>query len=102
VSENENANCRAYKRGNGVQAKEHAAMTKEQPAKRNKTKTVAINDPEHRKGEPNVLGGSQSDHWNNVLANQALQALWVGNSDEGPRERQIAERQELMSLLRSM
>ena len=28
------------------------------------------------------VGGSQSDDWNNVLANQALQSLWIKHSDE--------------------
>ena len=35
------------------------------------------------------IGGSQSDHWNNTLANQALQALWPKNSPE-ERDRQLS------------
>jgi hypothetical protein len=35
------------------------------------------------------IGGSQSDHWNNTLANQALQALWLRSSQE-ERDRQLS------------
>ena len=37
--------------------------------------------PDHRKGKLKNIGGSQSDHWNLLLANQATQALWLSNSD---------------------
>ena len=36
------------------------------------------------------IGGSASNDWNNVLANQALDTLWVKYSDAGQRDRQIA------------
>jgi hypothetical protein len=29
-----------------------------------------------------VIGGSRSDHWNNVLANQTVQALWLPSDPE--------------------
>jgi hypothetical protein len=38
---------------------------------------VVTNDPEDRKGRLKRLGGSHSDHWNNVLANQTANALWL-------------------------
>jgi hypothetical protein len=41
---------------------------------------VVADDPDDRGGRLKDLGGSQSDRWNNVLANQAMQALWVKNS----------------------
>ena len=56
-------------------------MTKSKVKKANEPTTVVANDPEDRKGALNTNGGSQSDHWNNTLANQAVQALWVKNSD---------------------
>src|SRR6202022_3210605 len=34
------------------------------------------------------VGGSQSDDWNHVLGNQALQSLWIKHSDNEVRQRQ--------------
>jgi hypothetical protein len=34
------------------------------------------------------IGGSLSDSWNNLLADQAVQALWIKNSDQAGREKQ--------------
>ena len=34
------------------------------------------------------IGGSQSDDWNHVLGNQAIQSLWIEQSDNEVRERQ--------------
>jgi hypothetical protein len=34
------------------------------------------------------IGGSHSDHWNNVLANQTIQVLWLTNSDPEIEKRQ--------------
>jgi hypothetical protein len=50
--------------------------------------TVVADDPSDRKGALKAIGGSQSDGWNNVLANQALHSLWLGNSDQQAREHQ--------------
>jgi hypothetical protein len=36
------------------------------------------------------IGGSQSDHWNQVLAIQALQALWLKHSDKQTCEQQYS------------
>ena len=33
-------------------------------------------------------GGSQSDDWNHVLGNQAIQSLWIKQSDMEVRQRQ--------------
>lgn len=54
----------------------------------NAPKTLVANDPEDRKGRLKVLGGSESDHWNNILANQALQSLWLKNSSQEDRDKQ--------------
>jgi hypothetical protein len=48
-------------------------MNAKKPA--NTPTTVVANDPDDRKGRLKNIGGSQSDHWNNILANQAVQAL---------------------------
>ena len=65
-------------------------MTKKKPAKGNKPTTVVANDPDDRKGTLKTVGGSQSDHWNNTLANQAVQALWMKNSDAAERDCQLS------------
>ena len=62
-------------------------MNGKKPA--NTPTTVVANDPDDRKGRLRNIGGSQSDHWNNVLGNQAVQALWVKNSSQEERERQL-------------
>jgi hypothetical protein len=43
-----------------------------------------------RTGSLRDIGGSQSDCWNNTLANQAVQALWFGNSDAETRQKQLS------------
>lgn len=53
-------------------------------------KPILADDPEDRKGRLKDIGGSQSDHWNNTLANQALQALWLKNSSPEDRDRQLS------------
>src|SRR5262245_34053060 len=50
--------------------------------------TIDISDAESRKGTQKALGGSQSDHWNVILANQAANTLWTRHSDDEIRERQ--------------
>ena len=65
-------------------------MTKSKVKKANEPTTVVANDPEGRKGVLKTIGGSQSDHWNNILANQVVQALWVSNSDAQKRDRQLS------------
>ena len=52
-----------------------------------KRPTVVMNDPADRRGELKTIGGSQSDNWNNLLANQAVRALWIQHSDSETRDR---------------
>ena len=63
-------------------------MTAKKPA--NTPTTVVADDPEDRKGRLKNIGGSQSDHWNNTLANQAVQALWLKNSSAEERDKQLS------------
>lgn len=65
-------------------------MTKRRAKGEQEAKTEVANDPEDRKGALKSIGGSQSDHWNNTLANQAVQALWVKNSNAGEQDRQLS------------
>jgi hypothetical protein len=48
---------------------------------------VDLHNRHDQKGEFKHLGGSQSDKWNRLLADQAFQALWLTNSDPEERER---------------
>jgi hypothetical protein len=41
----------------------------------NEPTVVVANDPNDRKGVLKNIGGSKSDRWNNLLANQVVQAL---------------------------
>lgn len=65
-------------------------MTKRKSSRRKKPKAVIANDPDHRKGTLKKFGGSDSDHWNAVLVNQAAQSLWRSNSDEAEQDRQLS------------
>lgn len=65
-------------------------MTKRKPTKSDKPATVVANDPNDRKGKLKDIGGSQSDSWNDVLANQTVQALWFKNSDASMRDQQLS------------
>jgi hypothetical protein len=67
---------------------EEIAMSARKPA--NAPETVVAEDPDNRKGRLKNIGGSQSDRWNNVLANQAVQALWVKNSSPEERDKQLS------------
>ncbi|MCF6117163.1 hypothetical protein L2449_09580 [Mesorhizobium muleiense] len=46
-------------------------------------------DPDAPAGRLHSLGGSKSDVWNNVIANQAMQALWLKNSTAEDRNNQL-------------
>jgi hypothetical protein len=65
-------------------------MSAKKPASANTPTTVVANDPDDRQGRLKNIGGSKSDHWNNMVANQAIQALWVKNSDKEERDRQLS------------
>ena len=55
-----------------------------------KAKTVVADDPDDLKGTLKRIGGSQSDHLNNILANQAINSLWLKNADEKTHDRQCS------------
>ena len=56
--------------------------------KDSKCSTVVVNDPDDANGVLKLIGGSRSDNWNNILANQTFNALWRGHSDEATRDKQ--------------
>jgi hypothetical protein len=51
---------------------------------------VEAHDPATLPGELKAIGGSKSDHWNNILANQTLCALWLAHSKDETRDRQYS------------
>jgi hypothetical protein len=51
--------------------------------------TVVADHPEDRK-LLKFIGGSESPSWNNILANQALQALWRKNSSPEQEKKQVS------------
>src|SRR6185312_11994052 len=55
-----------------------------------KTAMVVANNPDALKGVLKQIGGSQSDYWNQVLAIQALQTLWLKHSDKQTCEQQYS------------
>ena len=46
-----------------------------------KSAEPAVHDPAKLPGRLKLIGGSMSDDWNNVVANQVVSALWLQNSD---------------------
>jgi hypothetical protein len=52
-----------------------------------KPTAIVIDGSDDLKGVLKSLGGSQSDHWNTILANQTVQTLWL-YSDADARDRQ--------------
>jgi hypothetical protein len=59
------------------------------PKNSTKPKTVIAQDPATLPGTLKAIGGSMSDDWNNILANQTCNALWLRNSDEDHRYRSL-------------
>ena len=52
-----------------------------------KPTAIVIDGSDDLKGVLKSLGGSQSDHWNTILANQTVQTLWL-HSGADARDRQ--------------
>jgi hypothetical protein len=47
-----------------------------------------MGDPARHTGRLKEVGGSRSDDWNNRIANETVQTLWLKNSDEKTRGEQ--------------
>ena len=65
-------------------------MTGKKSEKETKPSTVVADDPDDLKGTLRIIGGSRSDNWNNLLAHQTFQALWLKHSDPETRDRQYS------------
>src|SRR5262245_14295430 len=64
-------------------------MTAKKTARSRKT-TIVANDPDNLGGRLRHIGGSSSDHWNSILANQTAHALWLKHSDFETRDKQCS------------
>jgi hypothetical protein len=64
-------------------------MTGKKTANESKASTVVAHDPDNLKGTLKEIGGSRFDDWNNILANQTMQTLWVKHSDPETRDKQF-------------
>ena len=58
-----------------------------------KATTVVANHPDDLKGVLKQIGGSRSDHWNHVLASQAIKTLWLKHSDKESCDQQYSASQ---------
>jgi hypothetical protein len=58
--------------------------------KTDETTVVEAHDPSSLPGKLKPIGGSRSDTWNNVIANQAVQTIWGKNSSEEERKNQVS------------
>ena len=65
-------------------------MSTREPAVNDKQPTtVVVDNPNDLKGTLKRIGGSQADSWNNVLAAQTADTLWLKNSNTETRDRQF-------------
>ena len=53
-------------------------------------KMVIAKDPAQHAGKLKAIGGSCSDDWNNLLANQVIHALWLKHSNDETSDRQFS------------
>jgi hypothetical protein len=62
-------------------------MTMTKAKKLAQNKTIEVHEPSSLPGKLKLLGGSKSDTWNNVIANQTMQTIWGKNSNEEERNK---------------
>lgn len=55
------------------------------PAAKKREPKVLVHDASKLEGRLKAIGGSMSDDWNNIIANQAIKALWI-RSNAGDEE----------------
>jgi hypothetical protein len=51
------------------------------------TDEVHVHDVSKLRGRLKAVGGAMSDDWNNIVANQTVQALWLENSSPEDRKK---------------
>ena len=62
-------------------------MKEKKTAKISTTSIVVANNPDELREMLKKIGGSRSDDWNNILATQTVQALWLKHSDPETRDK---------------
>ncbi len=55
-----------------------------------KTRVIVAKEPALEAGKLKMVGGSASDDWNNTIANQTIQTLWLKHSDDEAIDRHLA------------
>jgi hypothetical protein len=63
-------------------------MTGKQSAEEIQSLKTVAGSPDNLKGKLRKIGGSISDYWNNIIANQTINTLWYEHSDSGARAEQ--------------
>ena len=53
---------------------------------------VDVHDPSKLRGTLKPIGGSMSDEWNNIIANQTVRSLWLKHSDTPVEDRNVTQR----------
>jgi len=64
-------------------------MTGKEIAKEAKPSALVANDHDEFKGKLKNIGGSRSDVWNTIIADQTVQALWLKQSGPETRNKQL-------------
>jgi hypothetical protein len=69
-------------------------------SKRKKAPDVVVYDLSKQKGRLKRIGGSMSDDWNNIIANQTCRTLWFfeGTNDETKKQQRYAAVSALVSI----
>ena len=62
-------------------------MTSNKPAKGKKKIPIVAGGLAARKGNLKAIGGSECNHWNVMIANQAIQTLWLEQSDASEQDK---------------
>jgi hypothetical protein len=70
-------------------AREGAMTGKGRKVAAGNVRTIVAKEPTQQHGALRRIGGSASDDWNNTLANQTINTLWVKHSDEQTVDRQL-------------
>lgn len=52
------------------------------PSSKKPVSNIVLDDPDDLKGNLRAFGGSKSDKWNRMIADQVWNALWTGNADK--------------------
>src|SRR4051794_32619899 len=60
------------------------------PKARKPSSVIQVRHPSEETGDLKFLGGSASDGFNTILANQVTNALWLARADEDERQKRMS------------